>query len=279
MLKKLLKYDFKSVFKYWWITAISSFAVSIMGGLCIIILDSEKKMPTVLPVIAGIGVFVAIMGICAFWISAIIFIYTRFYKNLFTDEGYLTFTLPVKHSALLNSKLIMNIITSVVSAFVFIFDIFTMLLIGFNKQIFTLEFKRTLLQFFNDLSKLFSQLSPWLIAVDILEFLILMFLSLVFSALFMYACITFAAVIVKKAKVIAVIGIYYVANSVISGLLQCILIFGTEPLEKWFAKLPTTMLEPVWTLIVLVVLLAAALGCALIYWFVYWMLDRKLNLA
>ena len=200
MLRKLLKYDFKSVFKYWWITAISSFAVSIMGGLCIIILNSEKKMPTVLPVIAGIGVFVAIMGICAFWISAIIFIYTRFYKNFFTDEGYLTFTLPVKRSALLNSKLIMNIVTNVASAFVFIIDVFTMLLIGFNKQIFTLEFKRELLQFFNNLAKLFSELSPWLIAIDILEFLILMFLSLVFSALFMYACITFAAVIVKKPR-------------------------------------------------------------------------------
>lgn len=75
------------------------------------------------------------------------------------------------------------------------------------------------------------------------------------------------------------IGIYYVANSVISGLLQCVLIFGTEPLEKWFANLPPNMIEPVLTLIVLVVLLAFALGCALIYWFVYWMLDRKLNLA
>ena len=34
----------------------------------------------------------------------LIFVFIRYYKNFFTDEGYLTFTLPVKRSTLLNAK-------------------------------------------------------------------------------------------------------------------------------------------------------------------------------
>jgi len=279
MLKKLLKYDFKSVFKYWWIAAISSFAVSILGGFCITILESEKKMPDFLPTFAVIGIFITIMGLCAFLITSTILIYARFYKNLFTDEGYLTFTLPVKRSSLLNSKLILNIVTTVVSFFLFGIDILTMLLIGFNKQIFTLEFKQELLDFFAGVKEFFSELSPWFIAASAVEAILIMFLSLVFSAMFMYGCITFASVISKKAKVITVIGIYYVANSVISGLIQSVFLFSSQPLSEWFSKFPEALYEPISALMGLCLVLILALGCALIYWFVYWLLDRKLNLA
>ena len=41
MLKKLLKYDLKSVFKYWWIAAVTSIGLSALGGLCISIVSSK----------------------------------------------------------------------------------------------------------------------------------------------------------------------------------------------------------------------------------------------
>ena len=106
MLKKLLKYDLKSVFKYWWIAAIASLGLSAAGGFCISVMMAEKDVPALIAVLIVLTLLFSIIGIVAFSILSYILLYVRFYKNFFTDEGYLTFTLPVKRSQLLNSKLI-----------------------------------------------------------------------------------------------------------------------------------------------------------------------------
>ena len=63
MLKKLLKYDFQSVFKYWWIAALVSFVLSIGGGICIKLLGSEKILPEAIYIISLIK-GVALVLIC-----------------------------------------------------------------------------------------------------------------------------------------------------------------------------------------------------------------------
>lgn len=53
MLKKLLKYDFIAVFKYWWIAALTSLVFSIGGG-CIKLWNLEKELPEIVYVVTGI---------------------------------------------------------------------------------------------------------------------------------------------------------------------------------------------------------------------------------
>ena len=38
MMKKLLKYDLRAIFKYWWIVALSSLGLSFIGGISLKIL-------------------------------------------------------------------------------------------------------------------------------------------------------------------------------------------------------------------------------------------------
>ena len=278
MLKKLLRYDLKSVFKYWWIAAIASIGLSTIGGLCLSIATTGKDVPPLIAVLIVFAVIFTIFGIIAFSILSLILVYVRFYKNFFTDEGYLTFTLPVKRSQLLNSKLISSVLTMCCTSAILIADIFILLALGIGQPFFD-EFLTPFVQF---ISELFVELPieghlyifTWAVLV-----LISFLLSSIFSTLFLFACITFAAVITKKAKVITAIGIYYAASGVMTGFLQILYMFGFTSIIDWIAELPQNTVKLFITAILLGITLALALVCLMLYTLEYFMLDRKLNLS
>ena len=66
MLKKLLKHDFKALFKYWWIVAVVTAGLSALSGKCITIIESEKDLPAVLDASAGIALMLTYIGIIVF---------------------------------------------------------------------------------------------------------------------------------------------------------------------------------------------------------------------
>ena len=92
MLKKLLKYDFNAIFKYWWIGALTTFILSFVGAGCGSILETEKDLPESVSIFATIGLVLIVLSFFAFIIMNALLVYIRFYKHLFSDEGYLTFT-------------------------------------------------------------------------------------------------------------------------------------------------------------------------------------------
>lgn len=274
MLKKLLRYDFKSVFKYWWIAAISSFVLSLMGGGCIGLMASEKELPEVVYALAVIALVLVVLSYTAFSLVSVILVFVRFYKNFFTDEGYLTFTLPVRRSQLLNSKLIMSVTTMIITGAVCIVNVITMLCIGLADEIFTKDFWNGVSDFFNAI----IDETGFYFVIYILELLIFIVLSIIFSTLFLFCCITIASIITKKAKVITAIGIYYGANSVFSFVGQIFYLFGITSLANWLSGLPVEAEHPTAALILLGILFFIAVFCALLYTLQYWMIDRKLNL-
>lgn len=278
MLKKLLRYDLRSVFKYWWIAALSSLALSVMGGGCISVIASDKEPPAVLAVLIVFALIFMVFGLVAFSILSCILVYVRFYKNFFTDEGYLTFTLPVKRSQLLNSKLITSVATMLCTGLVIFIDILVMIMIGAGEAFvdeLLMPLSQELFAFLNGLS-ISDHVYMWL---AIIMFAIIMILSSVFSTLFLFACITFASIITKKAKVITAIGIYYVANGFISGFLQIIYMFGISAIGEWLNAIPQNSQNIVFTIMLFGVLVIVALMCLLLYTLEYFMLDRKLNLS
>lgn len=277
MLKKLLRYDFKAVLKYWWIAALSSVVLSFGGGWCISVFDSDKALPEALYIVAGLLMVIVVLGLVAFAILSTILTFSRFYKNFFTDEGYLTFTLPVKRSQLLNSKLIVSTTTTILTSLILIIDILVMVCVGFYNDIFTDNFWNS---FVNDFVKEFFRddhlgyYALWLV-----EAIVLVVLLVIFSTLFMFSCITVASIIAKKAKVITAIGIYYAANSVFSFVIQMFWLFGMVSLDSWLSRLSADNSAGVITLILFGLILFLSIFCGVIYSLQYWMLDRKLNLS
>ena len=101
MFSKLLKYELKSVGKWYFALNASIIAISIFLGFSIKTLTDYAENYTtsnanhytqLIPIILSImfGVVVA-----SAWIATLAIIVRRFYKNIFGREGYLTLTLPV----------------------------------------------------------------------------------------------------------------------------------------------------------------------------------------
>ncbi len=275
MLGKLLKYDFKSVFKFWWIGAVSAFVLSLISGGCITVLRAERELPAVVDASAIIVIVISVISLIAFFLLATILVFVRFYKNFFTDEGYLTFTLPVKVSTLFNSKLIMGLTVTFATLLSLGISVFSMLGIGFADKIFTKEFWEYIVTIWQDLVYEFG----WYLAVYALEGIIIFVLVELFTHLFLYCCITLASVITKKARIITAIGIYYGVNCVISFVMQLFFMFSIEGLAQRLAAIPDSSFCPVIALVLFEVMAFVFVVCTLLYTLQYYMLDRKLNLS
>lgn len=275
MLKKLLRYDFKSVLRYWWIAALSTVGLALVGGWSWSVFEKDKELPQMLYVVATLAAIIAVLGGVAFVIMTVILLFSRFYKNFFTDEGYLTFTLPVKRSSLLNSKLISSVSTLLMTGLVLLFDLLVAVCIGEADVIFTREFWINLGK---EIEHFFETLDGYVVFA-IVQTIVSVIFTVIISVLFAFCCITIASIIAKKAKVITAIIIYYVANStVIFGLVMYNL-FAMDTLVDWLDSVPIYLENPTAVLMSLCKILFSGIFCAVLYSFQYWMLDKKLNLS
>lgn len=275
MLKKLLRYDFKSVLRFWWIAAVSTLGLAVIGGWSISVFENQKELPEMLYVVATLAAIVAVLGGVAFAIMTVILLFSRFYKNFFTDEGYLTFTLPVKRSSLLNSKLIVSVSTVLMTGFVIVVDVLIALCIAYHKDIFIKEFW---VELGESIIKYFENYGGYAV-YSIVQTIVSSILSVVISVLFATCCITIASIIAKKAKVITAIAIYYVANSTVVFGLVMYNLFAMDTLYDWLSGVPIYLENPTALLMSLCRLLFSGIFCTVLYSFQYWMLDRKLNLS
>ncbi len=279
MFRKLIKYDLKYTFKYWWIMALSSLGLSVMGGVGVRILNSDIQgdKAFLTQFFSVIALVLSVLGLSAFMLATMLFVYMRYYKNFFTDEGYLTFTLPVKRIELLNSKIIAAFLTNAATSAVLVLDIAIIFSIG--------EDSKVIPNAFEGISELFDMLFngvagklPSAIFYPITG-IALIVLSSLFSILAIFACITFASVITKKNKVLAAIGIYYLGSGIFSVAGQIITIFGMAAIAGLSESISKDL---VWIVILLCLWLAVAfmaMICLLLYIAIYRMLDKKLNLA
>lgn len=104
MLGKLLKHEFEALIRYYAIIGIVMGAVTLFyKGYLMLNLTGRSDFFIFLNLFAGTAYGAAMIG-CLFASLAVIVM--RFYKNLVTDEGYLTFTLPVSAGQIIVSKLI-----------------------------------------------------------------------------------------------------------------------------------------------------------------------------
>ncbi|MBR4574144.1 MAG: hypothetical protein IKO16_04475 [Lachnospiraceae bacterium] len=105
MLGKLIKHDFRAT----WKVMVSLDAVLVvLGIMAAVVLQTiphvEDSFGMGLFMFSCIGLFY--IGVIAANIVSLIFLVIRYYRNLYTPEGYLTFTLPVKTDMIIHSKVI-----------------------------------------------------------------------------------------------------------------------------------------------------------------------------
>ena len=279
MLKKILRYDFKALLKFWWIGLLSTFVLSLGAGISGTFLTSEKEFPYIINIMSVFIIVIAVISLFAFSLLTNIMIYVRYYKNLFTDEGYLTFTLPLKRSQVLNSKFISGLVISLSTFFTVAIETVASLCIAFHRDIFTK-------QFYNKINDALTEISKANYFDEIFTFIILGLLTVVLvyasSLLFTFLCITIGSVITRKNKVATAIGIYYGATVILSFMGQIFTLFGMTGLISWSEKIiEFDNLVFGYYLIgaFLVIIFFVATIATILYTINYWLLDKKLNLS
>lgn len=91
MLGKLVKHEWKAVGK---VLGIVHFALILMAIIGKVMLSIEVLSET--KVLWRMLLLVYVISVMAVGVGTHIYLAVRFYKNMYTDEGYLSFTLPVK---------------------------------------------------------------------------------------------------------------------------------------------------------------------------------------
>ena len=106
MLKKLLKYELKSIFKF----LIIFYSIGIFfATLTRIFFSIENSF--VMNILGQICSGTAISMMCSILINNLMRMWVRFKQNFYADESYLTHTLPIKKGTLYLSKFLTAIIT------------------------------------------------------------------------------------------------------------------------------------------------------------------------
>lgn len=125
MLKKLLKYDLKYVFKMLLVFYVLALFFGILTKLFL-----NVKNSFILEMIGQICSGVTITMFFNIVINNVIRLWLRFKNNFYGDESYLTHTLPVKKETLYLSK----ILTTIISLFISMFVIFITLGIAYYSK-------------------------------------------------------------------------------------------------------------------------------------------------
>lgn len=140
MLKKLCKYEFRSIGRTLIPIYIAVIAVSIITSFTMgINIEYNRNYNNILD--GGVnlvyqlqGIFTVVMSLTYFAVMVALFVLTfviilqRFYKGLLCDEGYLMFTLPVKPWQLITSKGITAFVMCILSCIVSCISIFIMVI-------------------------------------------------------------------------------------------------------------------------------------------------------
>ena len=240
MLGKLFKYENKAVSKLLTPMALAVIILPVLGALILKIqfvfgdkFENGSIISSIFSLASGIMIFfIVIATISACFISLFILM-QRYYKNLFSDEGYLTFTLPVKTSSIILSKLFTAALWSVIIAICTIIGVITFAFFGTSASFVNHEVVDGFCEAFKQIFE-FYFIGGSVQIVFLIELLINIIVSLFTNILLMYLAITIGCQIAKKHKVLASIGMYFVISSVVSVLSTIIQVITTATLYEGF---------------------------------------------
>lgn len=201
------------------------------------------------------------IGFCC--IGAFFLLISRFYKRCFTDEGYLTFTLPVNNHQILLSSIVNTVLGMVVvdlAAFLGIGMIFGLFLTAIPQEIIWADvwvsLEEVWQQILESVQKNSMEFAMTGLSAAIGAFAVLVELML---------AVTIGALIAKKHKIIAAVGAYYGINVALS-------------IANSFFAMNAVLSQNLSRLLGSTVLISCVVTVGG-YFLMHWLVSRKLNLA
>ncbi len=280
MLKTCLKYDFRAIRGWvgWMVAAI--LGCSAVSGLSLqltihLSATEADSVPAIVLMIFAIILFaVGYFGLMAAFCVGYYLPFVRFYRNFFTDQGYLTFTLPVKRSTLYLSKVITGTVAQLAVSVAFVLGILTMAVLGAEAE----TDWSTVLGTIGDVIRLYDG-RPLL---WILPALLCVLAFVLLSNGMAYLALVIAGTRIRRMQVFAAIGIcsgFNYAVQIVGFILA--ICFGFAAFTLWEAAVAAGSAVMFWVVAALILIAAMIIGCiALIFHNIAaGTLERRLNLA
>lgn len=213
MVKKLLKHEFIAYLRIWIPMQIILLVVAFFGR----ILQFFKSDSNIYSLIRGSSVVIYVVAIIAAIGLTFVFGIVRFYKNLFSGEGYLSFTLPVTISDHLWTKMLA---AGCFNIFTFVSVLISLAIMTSGKRL------SDALKTLSDIVKAgYSYVGGTNMTLYILEGLALLLLTAFTQILLFYACIALGQLFRKNRVIGAVVVyfVYYTVTQILSTILVVIL--------------------------------------------------------
>ena len=267
MFSKLLKHEFKSQAGLFGILSAVALAAGLVGSgmlswfIRLAESDTENVIGTILSMMLFMG---TVFIIIAYMVAVEILLIYRFYKHHFSDEGYLTFTLPAtSHQILLAS--IVNFAIWTLIAFIVVLLAAVMILVPVFKMTGTESFVFIWEEMMYALDSVYGG------GYMVLQIL-MMIASVAYGIILPLAAVSIGSVAAKKHKLLASFGIYYGLNMVVSmivNVLSMIAAVGESMITEGAGNMLLTLLIPT------LLYIGIAIGG---YFLMHRLVDKKLNL-
>lgn len=209
-----------------WITS-RQYVIDNVPGTFVKILEVLTSLITLLYTLVFLGIFMLTMA----------FLVYRFYKNFFTDEGYLMLTLPVRTPSLIFSKLTNAWIWMIFSGVIAIFSLY--ITIGHFE-----ELTDSLSSAWDSIKALIDREGDYIkdelgvpIWVFVVELVVLALAYLTRFILSWYASVSFGNLIAKKHKIIGTLFSYFLLFIITTILLSLYLTVITTLIPDYYDKL------------------------------------------
>lgn len=280
MLRKLIKYDKKALRKISLSMILVALVAGLLSGLCIRFQEKASEY-LVLELLLSLVNLISIFALAVSMLVVIVFVALRFYRNFYTDEGYLTFTLPVRRTQLMFSKTYVGFSAIVKQLIAIIGGVAIILAFVWDKA--TDETAMTSLAeiIVVAIRELWAA-DPKMFVIYAVEIFAGILAYLLFDLMLIYLCISLASVIVKKARIAVAIAIFYFANSfVIGGIELAVILLTVSASEGFFLlieNVPLPEQEAVLVLFILALILFLLIESFICYMINLTVTERKLNL-
>lgn len=264
MLGKIIKHEFKATYK----TALTMIlSVLLVGGL-VRMMDMVSFDGTIWRIIEMIMAVFYLLLLIAVPVSMFVVSIARFYRTMVKDEGYLTHTIPVKKTQLINGKLITSVIWIIISIMVIPLS----LLINVKTSIYT----------FRDIAELLKLVfSNSTYIMDCVMFILLIIVSIMTSLLLCYASIGMGQMFNghRLAGSVLFYFIFKYAFSFLQLFLMLIIPSVADMMNKYDTVNKILMAEDNGMLALMLFVMPFQIILGIIcYLIAYWRFSKKLNL-
>lgn len=209
MLGKIIKYDIKATARYFIPLYLALGGITLVNKLSLEIFsrtNSSRLAGAIMITLMFLYIMILIGGV--FLNYAILT--THFFKNLTGDEGYLTFTLPVKTHTIINGKLITAFLWSLISS-----------IITFLSVLILMSGHGILSEIFGNMTEIMNRIYDYIPKENFITFSALMILSIIIgifkSILMLYVSIALGQFFGKYkilGCIISYFGLYFLSQIV-----------------------------------------------------------------